>query len=398
MSLQHATTQPERADALIQPAVAFQALPAISLLDDVVFQADDLYTWDQATVEELQLRLITAAFEHHYTYNAAYRRYCERVGGAPSTFSSIADLARIPLITSTQFKLSTVLSSPPESIVKTCVSSGTQGSISKIYRDETTLCRFLGSVQSSIEQVLMVDDAYCLHLGPSQAEAQDLWFSYVMGATDLVFPTENYVVDGQFRPAALLERLHSVKQRYQHTLLIGAPVMFLHLIDYMVEHDLSVEGCERLMVVTAGGWKRFSGSAISRAEFEARLQTRLRGMQPQHFRDCFNMVELNTLVAECAHRVKHVPPWLHVLILDPQSLQPVAPGQMGLLAFLDPTPTSYPGFILTDDFARLTPAGACACGKHGPGIEIVRRVQKVESRGCALKIDRAYSDQARPNS
>jgi long-chain-fatty-acid---luciferin-component ligase len=375
----------------------FEDLTAISPLDDLIFQTDNVFYRDPDAVNAFQVDAIGQAFDRHYESNARYRDYCRSFGFEPGMIRGLEDLALIPLITSTQFKISDVLSCERSRIVKECTSSGTAGSISRVYRDERTLGRFLGSIRCNMEQMYALHDAFCLHLGPSRDEAQGLWISYAMGLADLVFPTENFVIDAVFQPEALLRRIREVRGRYEHLILTGAPIMFLRLDEYMEAERIRLHGCENFFIITAGGWKRYSGQAIPRAEFEDRLARRFDGLSQGNFRDCFNMVELNSVLVECEHQVKHVPPWLRMLTLDPRTLREVPAGEVGLLAFLDSTTTSYPGFILTDDFARLGSEGACPCGRSGRGLEIVRRVARVESRGCALKLDHSYMAGDRPS-
>jgi long-chain-fatty-acid---luciferin-component ligase len=140
-------------------------------------------------------------------------------------------------------------------------------------------------------------------------------------------------------------------------------------------------------VVTAGGWKRSSSEEIDRDEFARRCARYLGLTDRRYVRDAFNMVELNTVLLECERGAKHVPPWLVLLSLDPEALTPTTPGRMGLLGFLDPLPTSYPGFVVSDDFVRLH-EGRCPCGRSGPTLEFCRRVELAEGRGCALTIER----------
>jgi len=369
----------------------FQDLRGVDLLDDLVFQREDVFYWTREQVEEMQLRLIPEAFRFHYEGNPGYRLYCDSLGQRPRRFSSVDELAQIPLLTSTQFKLRDVLSCAAPEVVKVCTSSGTRGSISRVHRDETTLCRFLGSVQCTLDQILQLDDAFVFHLGPSKDEAGDLWISYVMSVFDMIFPTENFVVDDVFHPQRVVERLEEVRGDYEHVVFVAPPIMYLHLLEHMEARGIRFEGCENFVMLTGGGWKRFTGQAIPRAEFEERLERNFAGFDRRMYRDLFNMVEMNTVMAECEHHVKHVPPWLRVLVLDAATLRPVPAGQEGLLAFLDPTAVSYPGFILTDDVARLGAEDGCACGRTGPGVEILRRLNKVEARGCALRVDRNYS-------
>lgn len=374
-----------------QNPVVWASIGEVGLLDDWMFQREDVYHASTEEIERLKMEAIGAAVAHQFAHNAEYRRYCERLNFEPSTLRGLADLARIPLVTSSQFKLREVLTGPPESVVKTCASSGTQGSVSRVHRDETTLSRFFASIRVCVEQLLSVDDAFCLHLGPDRDEAKDLWIAYSMSVTDMMFPTENFVRDEVFEPERVVQRIRAARGRYEKVVLLGAPIMLLHLAEYMEEAGERFDDCDDIWVITAGGWKRFSGTSISPPELFGRLEQRFSGLKQSNFRDFFNMVELNLVIPECESGVKHAPPWLHLLVLSPETLQPVPNGEEGLLAFIDPTPTSYPGFILTDDFARISLDGECGCGRSGQGIEFVRRVNRGESRGCALKMDRTHA-------
>ncbi|GAE90947.1 MULTISPECIES: hypothetical protein [Acetivibrio] len=369
----------------------FQSIQKIDFLDDLIYQEEESFKWTEEKISEVQLKLIKEAFEYHYEHCQGYRMYCKKMGIEPCDVNSIDDLCRIPLIPSTMFKLGDILSCDMNEVVKVCQSSGTQGSISKVYRDEKTLNRFLGSIQTSIDQVIEIDDAFCVNLGPSTKEAGDLWFSYAISVVDMIFPTEYFVVDGVFYPDKAYQKLNDMLDEYESLVLIGAPVMFYDLINYMEENKLSFSNSEKLYFITAGGWKRFEGKSIPRDEFIKLIQKYFIGAKTENFRDILNLVELNTIMPECECHIKHIVPWVKVIILDPVTLNPVSDGEIGLIAYLDPTTVSYPGFILTDDFGKIVINNNCQCGRSGIGLEIIRRVNKVESRGCALKIDKKYA-------
>lgn len=384
-----ATTEPGRSGPL-----DFTALRPVSSLDQLVFHTDDAFHMDAASVRDVQAEHITASFRLHFGANDAYRQYCRRHGVDPSSVTRWEDQLRIPLVTATQFKLRDVLSCEPDDIVKICTSSSTEGTMSRVHRDETTLSRFLGGVRTAIEGLTDVLDCRCLHLGPSSEQARDLWIAYAMSIVDLMHPTENFVVDDVFHADQAIEQLSALAGDDTPVMVLGPPIMVVRLMEAMHAADITINGCENVLVVTAGGWKRFSGKGIARSELEQLVAGRLQGIRRESFRDCFSMVELNGLLAECECHVKHAPPWLRLLVLKPDSLLPARDGELGLLAFLDPTPTSYPGFVLTDDLATMREAHRCACGRFGETVDILRRVHRVEARGCALKIDRAYGAQS----
>ena len=60
-------------------------------------------------------------------------------------------------------------------------------------------------------------------------------------------------------------------------------------------------------------------------------------------------------------------------------------GTEGVLAFLDASASSYPNFVLSEDFG-VVDEGRCGCGRYGQRLTITRRINRIESRGCALKM------------
>lgn len=129
----------------------FQSIQKIGFLDDLIYQEEESFKWTGEKISEIQLKLIKEAFEYHYEHSQGYKMYCKKLGVEPCNINSIDDFCKIPLIPSTMFKLSDILSCDMNEVIKVCQSSGTQGSVSKIYRDEKTLNRFLGSIQTSID-------------------------------------------------------------------------------------------------------------------------------------------------------------------------------------------------------------------------------------------------------
>jgi len=369
----------------------FKNLGNIEEIDKYIYQNEDVFSWNKKQIEDVQFRLIREAFEYHYNNCSEYRDYCICSQIYPCSIKVYTDLANIPLVPSTIFKKMDLMSVSEDSIIKKCTSSGTTGALSIVNRDEITLNRFLGSVEETIDQMFHFDDALFLNLGPSTEESKDLWFSYVMSITDLVFPSLNFVEEGIFYPEKVIEALKTFENKYETLAIIGAPIMFMRLLEYMSKTNQSVDFGRKVFIITAGGWKKFSGEAISKSELYSRLKERIVGLEESSIRDALNMVELNSIWPECASKVKHVPPWVKVIIRSPYNLEPLKNGEMGLISFLDPTATSYPAFILTMDFGKIVVDGECECGCTGTGIEIIRRVKKGESRGCALKMDKVYN-------
>ena len=375
----------------------FTRLGNIKEIDQYIYQNEDIFTWDHKKIYDVQYRLIRDAFSFHYENCMDYRKFCNIHNVCPEDINSYESLEKIPQIPSSVLKIKSILSVQKEKVVKKCTSSGTGGAISIVNRDEDTLNRFLGSVEETFDQMFSLDDALFLNLGPSTEEAKDLWFSYVMSITDMIFPTLNFVEDDIFYPDKVIENLLLFRNKYETIVLIGPPIMFLRLLEYMEANDIHITFGEKVYAITAGGWKKFTGQAIARKEFDGLLKEHFHGLKDECIRDAFNMVELNTVFSECERKIKHVPPWVKIIIRNPYDLKPVKNGDMGIISFLDPTATSYPSFILTSDFGKIVFDGECECGRKGTGIEIIRRVARGQARGCALKMDKKYNQEVNIN-
>ena len=333
-------------------------------------------------------RFVKDALEFHLANCPPYSRYyAKRVGDAdPRSL----DLAQIPLIPTSVFKHQEVLSVEASAVQKWCLSSGTQGTRTRLGRDQVTLERLLGSIRAGLELATpwQEHELDIVHLGPDREEAGDVWFMYVMSLTELIFPTQHYVRGGRFDPKGAVERIERLLDLNETDVaIVTTPFQLLNLVEYLEQIDHQLRGGRKLFVFTAGGWKRHTGRMIPRDEFEARVAGGLGLEDRTQIRDVFNQVELNTVMFECSAHRKHVPPWVWAASRDPVTLAPMPHGTTGVLSYLDASATSYPAFMLTDDVG-VVQEGTCPCGREGLTMQIERRITRTAARGCALTLDK----------
>lgn len=353
-----------------------------------IYQREDAYYPNKQLREEVQSKLFFESFMHHYTNNDTYRKYCM------AKSISIEDIKNshrnIPLIPSTLFKKHTIRTHTGEKTVKKCLSSGTQGSVSLVERDNTTMERFLGSVRNMIDNVYGIEDAMVFNLGPSSDEAADVWFAYVMSVIDMVFPTINYVRNDVFCVEECVEDIAKYASAYKEIVIIGAPVMLMNFYKFLEDNNISFPFGDKVFIVTAGGWKKFQNRSVSKQDLKRMAKKYFEGISEESIRDAFNMVELNTVIPECECGSKHVPLWVDAYTVDLDTYEIAERGKEGLLVFLDASAGSYPCFVMSGDLGKVTYIDNCPCGRKGVCIEITRRINTIESRGCALKMEKKY--------
>jgi long-chain-fatty-acid---luciferin-component ligase len=354
---------------------------------------DDLYALPPNAVADIRIEFLRAAVTHHRKHNPHYDRYCTVQGfDHQNQLQAVADLERIPLLPCAVFKRNQdrIRTGGVATEAVDTRSSGTQGTLSIVPRDNGTLMRFFASVAIGHRELFGVEgfDRPVFSIGPPTSAAPNLWIAYVMTGLAVALPTTFYMDNNDLFDIEQL--VHDLRQLPGDAgaILVGPPPLLLDLAAFLEATDPLNLGLDAL-VATIGGWKRRQSEVVARDEFSMRVARALGIPDVSRIRDTFNMVELNSVFFECRFHRKHCPPWVVANVRDPETLDALPSGASGILAFLDPTPTSYPGFILSDDFGAVEGCVTCECGIVGDIVSIHRRVNRVESRGCALKLEGA---------
>ena len=136
----------------------------------------------------------------------------------------------------------------------------------------------------------------------------------------------------------------------------------------------------RVDFVHSGGWKKLEAQKVTRDVFDAQL---LDGTGPgSRVVDYYGLVEQVGIVFPlCSEGFRHVPVWADVLVRDAHTLAPVAGA--GMLQLLNVLALGAPYHsVLTEDVGRLG-GGVCGCGREGKRFELLGRIPRAETRGCA---------------
>jgi long-chain-fatty-acid---luciferin-component ligase len=348
--------------------------------------------------KKLRRQLLKTSFEFHMNNNPDYRSYVSHYLSSENQVISFDDELNVPLMPSSFFKAKdlSVCTVHNDDIIKLCTSSGTQGSLSIVPRDEITLMNFLSSITSLFPSLLGLDrtgNHRAVILGPSADEAGDIWFSYAMACLTLQVTAEYCEKNSFFDIDYAVETIRSAINNNEDLIIVGPPFRILEVCQKIKSIKNWPSISMKSYIISAGGWKNRQREAIDKEAYRAKVAASFATPQPSQIRDCYNMVELNSVLLECEHHKKHIPPWLEVQARDPSSNSVLPDGKNGILAFFDASSVSYPCFILSEDFGVVN-SGVCNCGRYGQTLEITRRMGRVEARGCALKLADGKSDES----
>jgi phenylacetate-coenzyme A ligase PaaK-like adenylate-forming protein len=171
------------------------------------------------------------------------------------------------------------------------------------------------------------------------------------------------------------------KQKEGKKLNIAGPPFWLNrILDRMKTEGITLQ-LDDSQVLTGGGWKAEEDKRAPEKAFREKVEEIL-GIPQHHYHDVYAMSECSSVFLSCEGHYKHIPPVIHPLVLD-DDLQPLGYNESGRFAFIDPLPTSYPGFIITGDHVKLI-EHCPICKRDGPVLDIeVTRMPGVEGRGCA---------------
>ena len=133
-----------------------------------------------------------------------------------------------------------------------------------------------------------------------------------------------------------------------------------------------------------GGFKGRSRE-VPREELHAQISSLL-GIEATHILNQYGMTELGSqfydsvLADPAGPRRKLIPPWVRVRLLDPESEEPVPPGEPGLIQIHDLANTGSIAAIRTADLGRTVRG-------EPDGFEVLGRIEGAEERGCSIAAD-----------
>ncbi len=311
---------------------------------------EEYETMPRAELRALQLERLQETVERVYARVPYYREKMQQAGVSPADIKSLDDLRRLPFTTKEDLRLNYpfgLFTVPLDRVVRVHASSGTTGKptvVGYTKRDIRTWAELMSRTLAAagVRRGDVVQNAYGYGLFTGGLGAH--YGAENLGAT--VVP----ISGGQTK------RQIQIMRDFGSTVLLSTPSYALNIADVMAE--LGVKPTDLKLRVGIFGAEPWSENM--REEIERRL-----GIKAI---DIYGLSEVigPGVAAECIEAQNG----LHIFedhfipeIVDPETLEPVPPGELGELVFTTITKEAFPVIrYRTKDICRLI-TEPCICGR-----------------------------------
>jgi hypothetical protein len=340
---------------------------------------------DDATFNRIALR----AFEFQFSRNAPYAAYCRRRESTPDT---VDHWSAIPAVPTAAFKEVALAAGDPAAAEAVFRTSGTtQGPEKRGVHYVLDVAMYHFSLIPNFAACVLPDGAELpiMSLVPSSTELPDSSLSHMvavvlerLGARDSGwFATAAHGIDDDRFVAAL----RAAQEAGTPVCIVGTSFAFVHCLDRMVARGESFELPPGSRLMDTGGYK---GRSREVAEDEMRrVYEEVLGIPSTHCVNEYGMTEMcsqfydSTLrdAVRGRERPRHklVPPWVRTRVVDPESLEPLPPHQVGLLQHFDLANFGSVMAIQTEDLGLAVE----------DGFTLLGRVPGATPRGCSIAMD-----------
>ena len=228
-------------------------------------------------------------------------------------------------------------------------------------------------------------------LGPSPEQASDSSLVHMCAEFVRAFgqpapASATYLIDddGVLDIGAFDERVAIALARAEPMLILGTSFAFVHFVDAVGKASFDLPHGSRVM--QTGGYKGRSREvppAVLRADLARVFDLDVRSIVGE-----YGMTELSSQFyertlfdGESPLGVYAEPPWARVVPVDPETLVPVADGEVGIAKIIDLMNVDSAVAVLTQDQVRRVGAD------DSSGFELLGRLPGAPPRGCSIAID-----------
>jgi phenylacetate-coenzyme A ligase PaaK-like adenylate-forming protein len=311
------------------------------------------------------LKAALEVFNYQLINNPVYQDFIKSLGKGRA---SVKTLSEIPFLPVEFFRNHKIISgdSPVEMIFE---SSGTTGAIPgkhfvqdlSLYEESfsKTFHLFYGDPANLLIAALL----------PSYIERSNSSLIYMV---DNLIKRSSHQESGFYKEniTEMIHTLNKAKKANRKALLIGVSFALLELAE-QISSDLS-----GVIVMETGGMKG-RRKELTRAELHAILKDKFK---VQSIHSEYGMTELMSQAYSKGDGMFYCPPWMKVLIRDPQDPLTIysEPGKTGGINIIDLANINSCSFIATGDLGRVHDDG---------GFEVLGRFDSSDIRGCNLLVE-----------
>lgn len=336
-----------------------------------------------AAFDRLALRVFSYTFHHI----PAYAAYCRARRRTPD---GVRSWAEIPAVPTAAFKDVPLLATGAvaERVFRT--SGTTRGPERRGQHAVADLSLYRGSLRSTFQAFLLPDDAPLrfLSLMPPADQLRDSSLAFMItdvletwGAAGSASFADRTGLDYPGLEAAVADAAAGGAP----VLLLGTSASFVHWLDRLASEGRSFRLPDGSRLMDTGGFKG-RGRRVEPEEMRAAYRDRL-GVDPAHCVNEYGMTEMLSQLYDTGLRDrvrgerrpprKAGPRWVRSLAVDPETLDPLPPGEPGLLRHLDLANAGSVAAIQTEDYGTVDEHGLVL---HG-------RAAGAPPRGCSIAMD-----------
>lgn len=344
--------------------------------------------YDGSFYEKDKLDLYNKIIKHHYKNSSTYKKFINNTFGKVKNFNNIQD---IPYLPSSIFKQINLFSIKKKEIFRIISSSATSGKKpSKIHLDKFNNKNWTFSLQRLlIDRIgnkkfctLLLDEVSSLKHN-NKLSARSSMSQAITPNSDTITALLKRNKNNQiYLDLKKTDNFFKINKKKNILIFAFTYVLYKNFLLELKKNKKKFN-LSNLIIVHAGGWKKLEQEKVGDEKLKS-LCCEIFGIKKKNIIDLYGFTEQGGLLyPDCEHGNKHVPVWSSLIIRDKFSLKKVDNGKIGLLQFLTPIQTSYPGHsILTQDLGYINKV-QCKCNRKTPSFKIVgRNDAEVEVRGC----------------
>lgn len=343
--------------------------------------------WTQSIHDAAFDTLARRLFAYQFAANVPYQKFCQRRGSTPDTVQHWQDIPAVPIGAFKELTLSCIR---PEQAEAVWMSSGTTNPERRSKHYLARLDIYNASMLPNFAAHVLPDMARLpmLVLNPPRTVLPNSSLAHYLHLVLETFGTAGsdfFIGEHGLELHRLSRALRQMEARGQPVCLLGASFAFVHALDAFAERGETFRLPPGSRIMDTGGFKGRSRELTRQALYG--LFTQYLGVPETHCVNMYGMSEFCSQFLDNTWRLVHQgrpaplakenPPWTRTRAVDPETLQPVAPGTRGLLLHYDLANHKSVLAILTEDVGVEVEGGFLLEG----------RVQGSEARGCSLAID-----------